>query len=502
MLRLTFLLALLLPSALVAAQREIAAASGFYTMGLPAGWLEAQGEQGALLTADGIKARLLETRADSPSAAIELALAKLDIQPGSLISLSEAPLPHATWRQQIYAEGGQLFIALARARGERALVIIIEGEQAALQAINPQIVQWLSSIRFAETTLPDYVDAAAFSERQIQFGLPNFRLAGTLSVPVNPGPFAAVVIAHGSGPQNRDGLLGPLMPYRDMAQGLASRGTAVLRYDKRTFAHASAIKIDADFTVDSETTDDALLAADFLRGFQAIDPDRIFILGHSQGAALTPRMLRRDPSLAGGILLASPARPFSALLREQLAYIAELNPAALGSPAMENLRTMLGNFDRVAARASYEAAFGESAVYMRSLESIAPIAEARGLGAPLLILQGERDYQVTLEDFALWQAAFADQPNITLTSYPRLNHFFMAQGDLTRLGIPQDYARPDFVAPEVINDIANWIVKQGTAARAWHSRNISRRASDGPSAFRQPGIGGSPIRIRSRAACG
>ncbi len=460
MLRLTFLLTLLLPGALVASQREVAAQSGFYTMRLPAGWLEAGGEHGPLLTVAGMQASLLESPADSPVAAIEAAMATFNIQPGSLISSSEAPLPHATWTQQIYADGGRLVIALAHARGGRALVIIIAGEQAALQAINPQIVEWLSSIRFADAPLPDYVDPAAFSEREIQFGAAPYELAGALSVPLGAGPFPAVVIVHGSGPQNRDGLLGPLMPYRDLAQGLASRGIAVLRYDKRTFAHASTIRDDANFTVDSESTDDALLAADFLRGSEAIDPDSIFILGHSQGASVTPRILRRDPSLAGGILLAAPARPFSALLREQLAYIAEVNPAALGSPALENLRTILQNFEQVTAGESYVTAFGESALYMQSLESIDPVAEARDLGAPLLILQGERDYQATLEDFALWQAAFASQPDITLKSYPRLNHFFMAQGDATRLSIPRDYAKPDFVAEQTIADIAAWIASR------------------------------------------
>ena len=401
---------------------------------------------------------LLQLQAAPAEQVIERALAHPVIMPGSLISSNDAPLPNGAWKQQIFAEGAHLQIALAQARDAKALAIVIEGAQSAIQAVNPQIVQILTSINFGDMRQPDYVNSDAFSETEVRFGAEPYVLDGTLSLPEGDGPFAAVVIAHGSGPQSRDGTLGPLTAYRDIARGLASQGIAALRYDKRTFAYATALEIDASFTVDSETTDDALAAVDFLRGHVAVDREGIVVLGHSQGGSLTPRILSRDDKIAGGILLAAATRPFSQLLREQLDYIADVNPDAAADAGFASLTDIADKFDKVAEGASYKDAFGEQGSYFQSLQLIDALEEAKGIKQPLLILQGERDYQVTMADFAAWRNAFADDERVTLISYPGLNHQFMAQGDLSRLAIPQDYAIPAFVEAVVIDDMVDWIV--------------------------------------------
>ncbi|MDE2777646.1 MAG: hypothetical protein OXI77_17095 [Chloroflexota bacterium] len=100
-----------------------------------------------------------------------------------------------------------------------------------------------------------------------------------MSLPVGAGAFPTAVIVHGSGPHNRDGQLGPLTPYRDLAHGLASRGIAVLGYDKRTLTYGAEITLDETFTIDSESTDDALHAVSFLSQIEDIDSARIFALG-------------------------------------------------------------------------------------------------------------------------------------------------------------------------------------------------------------------------------
>ena len=378
-------------------------------------------------------------------------------QSGSLVTAFDTPLSNGTWKQELYAEGTYLSIALVR--DARALVLIIVGEQADVQTVNPELFQLLTSITFAETPAPAYVDAAAFEEREASFGDEPFILNGTLSMPVGAGPFPAIVIVHGSGPHSRDGLLGPLTPYRDLAQGLASRGIAVLRYDKRTFTYGASITIDETFTVDSESTDDALRAVDFLRQQEGIDSERVFVLGHSQGAMVTPRSLARDDAIAGGILLAAPSRSFSALLNEQLVYIAEVNPDSLESPAVEYLQSLAERYSQVAAGLSYEEAFGQFATYAQSLEALDAITEAREITTPMLIVQGERDYQVTMTDFDRWRDAFGADARMTFRSYPELNHMFMATGDLTRLSMPQDYQIPAFVDARVIADIAEWILR-------------------------------------------
>jgi hypothetical protein len=77
---------------------------------------------------------------------------------------------------------------------------------------------------------------------------------------------------------------------------------------------------------------------------------------------------------------------------------------------------------------------------------------------PLLILQGERDYQVTLKDFQNWKDALAGQSNVTLKTYPDLNHLFISGNGKST---PDEYQTPGNVAPAIIQDIAAWIHQQG-----------------------------------------
>ena len=443
-----------------AAQQDYTAADRNYSLTVPKGWsLEAR-EPFLHVSKAAVRISLLTLPAESADASITAAFERLEISQMALLSETDAPLPNGLWQQQIYADGAKLVVALAQLHAGEALVMLIVGEQSAVQAVNPEILQLLTSIRFAdEPPSPAYVVASAFAERDVRFGADPFVLSGTLSSPIGAEQTPAVVIVHGSGPHNRDGLIGPLTPYRDLAQGLASRGIAVLRYDKRTLTYGAEITIDETFTIDSESTDDALYAAEFLRQQAHIDSARVYVLGHSQGALVTPRILARDDKIAGGILLAAPARPFSVLLSEQLDYLAEVNPEALESPTVAFLQGLTDRYSQVAAGASYAEAFGESANYNRSLETLNAIAEARDLHAPLLVMQGERDYQVTMLDFARWQEAFATNARVTLRSYAELNHMFMATGDLSRRSVPQDYAIPAFVDARVINTIAEWIMQ-------------------------------------------
>jgi fermentation-respiration switch protein FrsA (DUF1100 family) len=98
--------------------------------------------------------------------------------------------------------------------------------------------------------------------------------------------------------------------------------------------------------------------------------------------------------------------------------------------------------------------FGVPASYWLDLKSYDPCAEARSLKMPMLILQGERDYQVTLADFARWKQALGARKDVVLKTYPNLNHLFEAGQGKSR---PEEYTKPLHVAPEVIDDIVKWI---------------------------------------------
>ena len=119
-----------------------------------------------------------------------------------------------------------------------------------------------------------------------------FPLNGKLTFPDGvSGPVPAVVMVHGSGSSNMDEQVMKLTPFRDLAEGLAKQGIASIRYDKRSFVHARKM-LRQCITVKEETIDDALLAINMLKSDPRIDKERIFILGHSMGAMLAPRIDR------------------------------------------------------------------------------------------------------------------------------------------------------------------------------------------------------------------
>jgi fermentation-respiration switch protein FrsA (DUF1100 family) len=280
--------------------------------------------------------------------------------------------------------------------------------------------------------------SSRFKEESVTVGAGEWALPGTLSMPV--GPVAAgLVLVHGSGPNDRDETLGPNKPFRDLAWGLADRDIAVLRYEKRTRRYAGKMAGNKNLTVRDETMEDALLAAVLLRTHDRIDRKRVFLLGHSLGGTLAPRIAAEDRSLAGLIILAGATRPFVEVAREQLAYLAALTQSPT-SPE-EGLQMLL--------RSVPEA-------YWKDLDAYRPAETAATLTTPMLILQGERDYQVTLADLQGWREALAGHAGVTIKSYPTLNHLFLpGEGKST----PSEYERAGHIPDFVLDDIADWIKK-------------------------------------------
>ncbi len=174
------------------------------------------------------------------------------------------------------------------------------------------------------TTLPDYVELDAFSEQDVQVGDDEWALPATLAMPQGDGPFPAVVLVHGSGPNDRDETLGPNKPFRDLAWGLASHGIAVLRYDKRTYVYPQQMAALQRLTVQEETIEDAIRAVALLRQTDRIDQERVFVLGHSLGGTLAPRIGQQAP-VAGLIIMAGATRPIEDLMVEQTRYILALD---------------------------------------------------------------------------------------------------------------------------------------------------------------------------------
>jgi dienelactone hydrolase len=306
---------------------------------------------------------------------------------------------------------------------------------------------------------PPYVDPTKFTEKEIQIGEGVWQLSGTLSIPQGKGPFPVVILVHGSGPQDRDETIGPNKPFRDLAQGLATRGIAALRYEKRTKQHQILMAAMAgSITVKEETIDDVVAAFKALGTEPKINSRRIFVLGHSLGGMLIPRIGKAEDRIFGFISLAGSTRPLEDLMLEQTKYILSL----AGTPTKETQKQIeeleqqvaLVKSPNLSADASQKLPLGAPAKYWLDLRGYAPAAEAKQLPQPMLILQGERDYQVTMEDFANWKNALGERKNATFIAYPKLNHLFMEGKGKS---VPAEYATPGNVSQEAIEDIVKWI---------------------------------------------
>ncbi|MEZ5545012.1 MAG: alpha/beta fold hydrolase [Lysobacteraceae bacterium] len=301
------------------------------------------------------------------------------------------------------------------------------------------------------------VASDTFSEREFSVGEPERALPGTLTLPKGEGPFPAVILVHGSGPHDRNESIGPNAPFRDIAHGLAERGIASLRYEKRTKARPEDFA-SMDFTVDEETVDDAVAAVAALRSMKDIKPDAVFIAGHSLGALMAPRIGQRAPEAAGLILLAAPARPLQDIVLEQFEYLAAAD-GQLSTEEREHLDAEHAKAAKIATLATNSRAednlLGLPSHYWLDLNAYDPVAVAKSIPQPLLILQGGRDYQVTAKgDFPIWQEAFFGEPRAAMNLYPALNHLFIA-GEGASTGA--EYMQAGNVDEHVIADIAQWI---------------------------------------------
>lgn len=309
--------------------------------------------------------------------------------------------------------------------------------------------------------LPSYAEPARYTESDVTVGSGQWALPGTLTMPVGDGPFPAVVLVHGSGPHDRDETVGASKPFRDLAVGLASRGVAVFRYEKRSRVHGRQMMEQADLTVDEEVVEDARAAVALARQTPRVDPGSIFVVGHSLGGMLGPRIVDGQ-DVAGLVILAGPSRRLEDLLVEQTRYVL----SADGSLSDQD-QTQVDEVEALAERirslddedaGSTEPLAGAPAAYWIDLRDYEPADAAAGLDLPMLILQGERDYQVTMADFEGWQSALSGRANVTLKSYPSLNHLFIAG---TGASLPNEYLTPGNVDVQVVDDIAAWIAEIG-----------------------------------------
>jgi dienelactone hydrolase len=307
--------------------------------------------------------------------------------------------------------------------------------------------------------LPTYADPHAYLHLEVKVGADPNSLPGTLFLPNGVPNAPAVILVHGSGPQDRDETLGPNRPFRDLATGLATRGVAVLSYDKRTKVYPQSFVQLKNGTVKQETLDDVDLAVELLQSRPEIDPRQIVVVGHSLGGALAPRIAAANSSVAKIVILAGATRSLPDIAVAQVEYLASLK-GPIDEAAAEQIKELKAEAARArAARSGDEGApfLGVPLSYWADLNQYDPAATAAGLTIPILALQGGRDYQVTTEDFSRFQSALANHANATCRLLPSLNHQLMSG---VGRSTPAEYETPGHVDAEVIDLIAAFVLSR------------------------------------------
>jgi pimeloyl-ACP methyl ester carboxylesterase len=306
---------------------------------------------------------------------------------------------------------------------------------------------------------PSYSKPETFHERELTIGNDMWKLGGTLTSPASNERVPGVLLVHGPGPDDRDESLFANRIFRDLAEGLASRGYAALRYDKRTKVYAEQLS-ETGYTIEEETVDDATRAMALLRKQPEIDPARVYLLGHSLGGYAGPLIAARDGKLAGLILMAAPARPIEDVAFDQTDYVAHLRgePSSTEQARLNQLRAEVDRVKSLDPKADNPPVLlGLPVAWWLNLKGYSPVTEAQRLGIPTLVIQGERDFQVTMKDFSQWKSGLVANRNVTFHSYPSLNNLFIkGEGK----GSPADYHLPGNVAPEVLDDIVTWLSTQ------------------------------------------
>jgi uncharacterized protein len=299
------------------------------------------------------------------------------------------------------------------------------------------------------------------SEEQVEFLGDELVLEGTLSLParMDDETVPALVLVHGSGPNSRDERLegqllmqfGFAIPvFSLLARSLTDAGFAVLRYDKRScgqFNDCSAASYPVppdDLTIDA-FVNDVRGALDYLEQRPEVDPDRISVIGHSEGATYVPTLLQDRPRIAAGVLLAAPFSPIDVSLRNQLELArrilaeSELTEAEVEtalretsrlSDQLELLRDGVFEGDQIG---------GIGVRFWSSLMSLGDEAPRvlNEVTQPVLLVGGDYDWNVPPTELEQWRAALVarDSDRTVMRSLGCMTHALncINQPDYTKI---------------------------------------------------------------------
>lgn len=286
-------------------------------------------------------------------------------------------------------------------------------------------------------------------------------LPGMLTLPKNVQKPPVVILIQGSGSSDMNEAIGtaPNRPFEDIAHGLAKQGVATLRYNKSTYQYPAG----QGDTIQYEQLDDAAAAVKLLSEESRVDSKRIYLLGHSLGGMMAPKIAADNPQIKGFISMAGSLRPLQDISLDQNKALLEAETSLTDQQKKDLLKQVEAEIEKTKTLNDGGTGYmmGMPTNYWKSLNAIDSIAIVKNLNIPMLILQGSSDFQVYPDkDYKLWQSTLQGRSNVTFKLYDGLSHLFMPN-QISINGKPDIsvYNAPNHVAPQVITDIAIWVNK-------------------------------------------
>jgi uncharacterized protein len=317
---------------------------------------------------------------------------------------------------------------------------------------------------------PSYVtDTTALRNTNMRFGTGLFKVGGTLTLPAGKPSerYPCVVLLGGSGPTDRDSSIGALKPFKDIALGLASNNNiAVCRIDKTSLALRLWYRLFRRNKQGITLTGEYGYALDAIRRIKSnpdIRSDKVYILGHSLGGLMAAHLAAVEDSVAGCILMATPSESIYRCAIRQFRYIASLGEG----DDNDGSRSLLSDAEELGKQAAIadsptlsldtpadQLPFGIGPAYWLECRALNPANTTQQINKPILILQGGRDYQVTVDDCKSLHASLEGNKNAEFRLYDSLNHCFVTGNGPSG---PAEYNLPGNVEWEVVQDISEWV---------------------------------------------
>jgi fermentation-respiration switch protein FrsA (DUF1100 family) len=284
----------------------------------------------------------------------------------------------------------------------------------------------------------------------------DIELNGTLLIPSSDNKKKLVIFVHGSGASDRDETIGVNKPFKDIAEYLLANGIASYRYDKRTYSNPETFNEQS--TVEQETINDAVNAAQYFKNSKDYKAYQIIILGHSQGAYLMPKIAEKAQA-SKYIFLAGNARPLQDLIVEQYEYLHSLDPSNVPAEGVKKIKKQVAFLNSSQFNLNTPASelpLGLSAVYWKYLKDYNQLNEVIKIKTPMFFAQGGRDYQVTEKDFNLWKSTLKNNKTAVFKFYPSLGHLLIPGSEKPS---PKDYEINGHVDEEFLKDLTQFILK-------------------------------------------